>query len=231
MLGKRKQEAVAAPVKRRRKGEPVIEEISFDFDARQEYLTGFHKRKLQRIKKAQDEAAKKAREDRIASRKALRESRKADLEKHVQAINAGLRAANEDFHSSDDGSKIPYEKWDGIEEPEDIDREDEYSDQDRHTTVTVEAVDVSREGLRSLQSDHETSSEKEQEKETNRNIGGTANGVSNTLKKTVVSNVSGKRNGPPKRKTKFRYEGKIERKVTRFKEKASNRAKAKARRR
>lgn len=71
MLGKRKQRAVAAPVKRRRKDESVIEEISFDFDARQEYLTGFHKRKLQRIKKAHEEAAKKEREDRIASRKAV----------------------------------------------------------------------------------------------------------------------------------------------------------------
>ncbi|KAL9610895.1 MAG: hypothetical protein Q9167_004436 [Letrouitia subvulpina] len=229
MLGKRKQRAVAAPVKKRRKGEPIIEEISFDFDARQEYLTGFHKRKLQRIKKAQEEAAKKEREDRIASRKALRESRKADLEKQVQAINAGLRAANEDFQSSDDGGKVVYEKWNGIEEPEDIDREDEYSDQDRHTTVIIEAVDVSREGLQSLQSDHETSSEKEEDEEVNRNIGGAANKVSNTLKKTGVSNVPTKVNGLPRRKKKFRYEGKVERKLTRLKEKASNRAKAKAR--
>lgn len=71
MSGKRNQRAAAAPVRKRRKGEPVIEEIPFDFDAREEYLTGFHKRKLQRIKKAQEEAAKKEREDRIASRRAV----------------------------------------------------------------------------------------------------------------------------------------------------------------
>lgn len=124
-----------------------------------------------------------------------------------------------------------YEKWDGIEEPEDFDHDDEYSDQDRHTTVTVEAVDVSREGLQSLQTDHGISSEREEEEDANRNIGGIANRVSNTLKKSTVSNVPGKLNGPPKRKRKFRYEGKIERKLTRLKEKASNKAKAKARRR
>jgi ribosomal RNA-processing protein 17 len=33
------------------------EEITFDRDARKEYLTGFHKRKLQRIAKAKEAAA------------------------------------------------------------------------------------------------------------------------------------------------------------------------------
>jgi len=53
--------------KRRRPGQ--VEEISFDFDARSEYLTGFHKRKLHRIKVAQQENAKKDRDLRIESRK------------------------------------------------------------------------------------------------------------------------------------------------------------------
>jgi len=46
-----------------------VEEISFDFNARSEYLTGFHKRKLHRIKVAQQENAKKDREARIETRK------------------------------------------------------------------------------------------------------------------------------------------------------------------
>lgn len=47
----------------------AIEEISFDNSAREEYLTGFHKRKVQRQKHAQEEAAKRAREEKIEMRK------------------------------------------------------------------------------------------------------------------------------------------------------------------
>lgn len=49
-----------------------IEEITFDNDARNEYLTGFRKRKQARIKQAQEIAAKKEREARIEMRKQVR---------------------------------------------------------------------------------------------------------------------------------------------------------------
>lgn len=60
------------PPSKKRKTTSTIEEISFDDSARQEYLTGFHKRKLQRIKHAQEEAAKRAREEKLESRKQVR---------------------------------------------------------------------------------------------------------------------------------------------------------------
>lgn len=63
------------PTKKRKTektGGPVVEEINFDTAARQEYLTGFHKRKLQRAKHAQEAAEKKARADRIVDRKKVR---------------------------------------------------------------------------------------------------------------------------------------------------------------
>lgn len=63
-----KKSVLPAPNKRR-KIEHKIEEINFNDDSRAEYLTGFHKRKLQRAKQAQLEAAKKAREERIVMRK------------------------------------------------------------------------------------------------------------------------------------------------------------------
>ena len=72
MLGKREAiQAISAP-RKKRKPASAIEEISFDFSAREEYLTGFHKRKLQRIKHAKEEAAKKEREDKLAARKIVR---------------------------------------------------------------------------------------------------------------------------------------------------------------
>jgi ribosomal RNA-processing protein 17 len=57
------------PPNKKRKTTSIIEEISFDNDARQEFLTGFHKRKLQRSKLAQEQAANKAREEKIELRK------------------------------------------------------------------------------------------------------------------------------------------------------------------
>lgn len=69
MLGKRKPPTPLLPPKKRRKSAPTIEEISFDTSAREDYLTGFHKRKLQRIKHAKEEAAKKERAEKIVARK------------------------------------------------------------------------------------------------------------------------------------------------------------------
>lgn len=57
---------------KKRKIEHKIEEINFDTSSREEYLTGFHKRKVARAKQAQAEAAKKAKEERIVIRKQVR---------------------------------------------------------------------------------------------------------------------------------------------------------------
>jgi ribosomal RNA-processing protein 17 len=54
---------------KKRKATPNIAEINFDPTARHEYLTGFHKRKLQRAKHAQEFAAQKAREEKREQRK------------------------------------------------------------------------------------------------------------------------------------------------------------------
>ena len=60
-----------APVAKKRKVVPV-EEVLFDEAAREQYLTGFHKRKQQRIKHAQETVAKREREERIKERKEVR---------------------------------------------------------------------------------------------------------------------------------------------------------------
>ena len=61
--------AMQPPAKKRRTETVAVEEIKFDTAARQEYLTGFHKRKLQRTKHAQEAAEKKARLERIEERR------------------------------------------------------------------------------------------------------------------------------------------------------------------
>lgn len=76
MLAPRQRRVVAAPLpKKRRKRDATTEEIPFDFDARQDYLTGFHKRKLQRIKLAKEQAVKKEKEAKLSARKAVRLTR------------------------------------------------------------------------------------------------------------------------------------------------------------
>jgi ribosomal RNA-processing protein 17 len=54
---------------KKRKATSALEEITFDRDARREYLTGFHKRKLARAKAAQEAAEKKAKEEKIQERR------------------------------------------------------------------------------------------------------------------------------------------------------------------
>lgn len=49
--------------------EPAPEKISFDPEARAEYLTGFHKRKVARAKHAQEENAKREKEERLRFRR------------------------------------------------------------------------------------------------------------------------------------------------------------------
>ncbi|KAL8944491.1 MAG: hypothetical protein Q9216_000401 [Gyalolechia sp. 2 TL-2023] len=230
MLGKRKSHRTIAPVKKRRKGEPPIEEIQFDFNAREEYLTGFHKRKLQRIKHAKEETLKKEREEKVAARKALRENRKIDRERHVEAINAAVRNAehvNQDTESSDDQS----EQLNGVEEVANIDHEDDYLDEDRHTVVTVEAVDVSREGLQPKQDISESDDEGRiaqwqlEEAFEKPSLGNGRKSNENHTQPNLMSDSK-----PKKRKKKFRYESKADRKMTTFKEKRGGKAKAKARR-
>jgi ribosomal RNA-processing protein 17 len=60
---------MAPPSKRRKLSSTnAIPELIFDDISRAEYLTGFHKRKQARIKKSQELAAKKEREDRVRDR-------------------------------------------------------------------------------------------------------------------------------------------------------------------
>jgi ribosomal RNA-processing protein 17 len=65
----RPKNSLLPPPSKKRKTEHKIEEISFDFSAREDFLTGFHKRKVQRHKQAQLENEKKAKEEKIQMRK------------------------------------------------------------------------------------------------------------------------------------------------------------------
>jgi len=159
----------------------------------------------------------------------LRDGRKADLEKHVQDVNALLRRPNED-ESQSDSAQGEDEQWDGIADPPPTNHEAEYVDDDRFTTVTVEAVDISRDGFHRVAEDAD---------------GEDVDGENGPER--VKDSKSGQREdqeqvscgkwkwtkerpvGSKKKKKKFRYESKAERKTTRYKEKSRNSKQARER--
>jgi len=137
------------------------------------------------------------------------------LQDHVEAVNALLKDAET---SSFGGDSLEHDTWDGIQDEtpvEPIDHEAEYIDEDRFTTVIVEAVDVTKEGLHKIVEDEEETRSQDDGKV--------------AFESTAKTNT--KKNWPKKvKKQKFRYESKAERKVTRGKQKAGNKSKADARR-
>lgn len=95
------------------------------------------------------------------------------------------------------------EEWDGFPDQPQldiVDHEEEYIDEDRYTTVTVESVSVTRDGLHKPQVDDP---EKEEDKKEESNDD-----------KTEKS-----RREPKKKKKKFRYESKFDRQLTNRKQK------------
>ena len=238
------------PAKKRRTETAAVEEIKFDTAARQEYLTGFHKRKLQRAKHAQEAAEKKARLERIEERRKvrpsllvqgtllmtcfvqLREERKADLERHVQEINTFLQPLR-DIETESEGENEPelreVESWNGISEPPNVDHEAEYVDEDRYTTVTIEAMDLSKEGLHMAEEDlrKQDRVDEDERGESDRVPG---RGENMNEKRKWTREKPKEKQDHSKKKKKFRYESKGERRATRVKDKMRKSKKASARR-
>lgn len=118
------------------------------------------------------------------------------------------------------------EEWNGIAEPEQIDREAEYIDEEKYTTVKVQAVDPNKESLEEAFGASDSESEAEYAKEQKAD--------------TTESKLKQKKSKKPprdpnkkklKKKRNFRYESKEERKLARAKERLGNRKQAQQRKR
>lgn len=153
------------------------------------------------------------------------------MEKHVEEVNVLVKEAakaageiDEEEEEDDDYDK-EYGQADGVqagilERASKLHHEEEFMDEDLYTTVTVEAVDVSRDGFHKIVQEVQ-----EGDDESNKPTAGRPS-----------TRPGGRRiwtkerpNGPKKKKKPFRYESKTERKVTRFKERSGNKSKARAR--
>ncbi|KAK5113914.1 hypothetical protein LTR85_010447 [Meristemomyces frigidus] len=217
-----------APVfKRRKLDSKQVEEITFDPSARQEYLTGFHKRKVARKETAREQAIKREKEERVTQRQQIRKERKEDLEKHVREVDEVLRKQNPDMSDADsDADGKTAEGWGGIAEDgapaqEGAGHEDaEYVDEDKYTTVTVEAMgDPNAE-------DNDKAAKDDAAKAA---AAAAAKTSKEGAKKRIWSKLGA--DGKPKpKKPKFRYESKAERQQTRQKQKQKKAKAASARR-
>ena len=149
-----------------------------------------------------------------------------NLEKHVEEVNALLRRPSDGTASETESAEDRGEQWDGVAEPPSHTQEAEYADDDRVTTVTVEAVDISRDGF------HKAGEDIEGECNDQDVVEGPKGGQSEDREKGSSSKrtwTKERPGGPRKNKRKFRYESKAERKATRYKENTRNRKQARAR--
>ncbi|KAF7315562.1 hypothetical protein MIND_00071500 [Mycena indigotica] len=120
----RSHTAIAAK-KRAKKSQ--INEIIFDEDARREFLTGFHKRKVAKADAARKKAAERERQERLETRREQRrELRERALENAAQVEKA--------YGAADDSED---DEWEGISKK----IEEEYEDQQMFATVVVEDFD------------------------------------------------------------------------------------------
>lgn len=108
-----------------------------------------------------------------------------------------------------------------------MDHEAEYVDEDRYTTVTVEAMDLSKDGLHKQE---ETQADLDSSEE--RQLDGATRTNDPKQGKRIWTKDKPEKDArrPKKKRKKFRYENKAERKLTRIKEKSKNSRQAKARR-
>lgn len=204
---KRKPEPVFLSSKKRKLAQPT--ELLFDPSARNEYLTGFHKRKVARQESARETAKKLEKEEKVVQRRQLREERKLDLQKHVEEFDEELRKMDPDRIVAEENSDVD-EADTEIRPPEPVAEDAEYIDEDLFTTVTVESLDGPDASVVALAEED------------------AARAAAAKLKPPIDDKKGKKKVEKPKKKA-FRYESKVERQATRQKLKGKNQA-AKAKR-
>jgi ribosomal RNA-processing protein 17 len=127
----------------------------------------------------------------------------------VAAVAAALKQANgHESEQTGTEDEADGDEFVGFEDPVPVNREDEYIDEDKYTTVTVEEVGISRQGFVDPGGESETGEEEQGQKDS-----GSRTEHSKAKTKTSVSK-------PKKKRKKFRYEGREDRKATKLKERA-----------
>ena len=145
-----------------------------------------------------------------------------------------MKLVNGIEHDEDSGKEEEGEdaKWEGCEDPPaPVGQDEEYVDEDQYATVTVEAVDITRDGF-VVQRDSESEKEDDgpgpdEAADSTESPGGKLSGQGKKRAWVKERPTDGK--PKMKRKRNFSYENKAERKQSRAKERSKGRAQAAAR--
>ena len=114
-------------------------------------------------------------------------------------MNRLVKQANGDLGEEDDDSEEDAEAEEPQAPIEDINQEEEFVDEDKYTTVTIESVGISKHGFEKRGGEEEDPDAEKKEKR-------------------VWTKEKPKSTRPKKKKIKFRYETKTERKAERVKQ-------------
>ena len=94
----------------------------------------------------------------------LRQQRRENLQRHIEEVNAAIRPVDRNRDESGGATEGDGDEdedvFEGFEEPEPVDREDEYIDEDKYTTVTIESVGISKEGFEKVRDEEEDEKER-----------------------------------------------------------------------
>lgn len=107
-----------------------VQEVVFDKDKRKDYLTGFHKRKLERKKKAQEYLEEEAKKQRLEERARIREERKLEVQRKLAEMkearelnpfldNSSSESESDNEEEGDDDEKREVKFSDDIEGSDD----------------------------------------------------------------------------------------------------------------
>ncbi|SCU88846.1 LANO_0D03246g1_1 [Lachancea nothofagi CBS 11611] len=87
------------------------DEVNFDKDSRLDYLTGFHKRKVERQKKAQDFNKEQDRQFKIEERRKMREQRQKKADEQLKKFKESMKEVG-DYLGSDEEQGIDEDEGD-----------------------------------------------------------------------------------------------------------------------
>ncbi|KAJ7072228.1 nucleolar protein 12-domain-containing protein [Mycena amicta] len=113
----------------KKRAKKAVNEVLFDEDARREFLTGFHKRKVAKADAARKKAIERERQQRLETRREQRQELRQRAVENAAQVERAYGAADD---SEDD-------EWEGISTKV---AEEEYEDEEMVATVVVEDFDA-----------------------------------------------------------------------------------------
>lgn len=101
-----------------KKKTPCVQRVEYNEKERDDFLTGFHKRKVERRKNAEIQKKEKARLEKIEERKRIKEQRMAEYEERLRINDSNQFLDNPSSQNSSDFEN--YSDWNGFDSDNDF---------------------------------------------------------------------------------------------------------------